>query len=99
MSDSVVPTPSEKPTCEHGETEAHTYICVWQFGSGVQDVHDWCPGPVIATEPEKCAPDPTPELRKRIEALRPSRDRFLTAYEEGRRDAIYDVLDALGEPK
>jgi len=53
------PTPSEKPTCEHGEKEAHTYTCVWQYGSGVQDVHDWCPGPVIATEPETPVPEVT----------------------------------------
>ena len=49
--------------------------------------------------PETPVSDPTPELRERIEALRPSKDRFLSAYEEGRRDAIYDVLDVLGEPK
>ena len=44
-------------------------------------------------------PASDPELRERVEALRPSKDRFLSAYEEGRRDAIYEVLDVLGEPK
>ena len=39
--------------------------------------------------------DPSPELRERVESLRPSKDRFLSAYEEGRRDAIHDVLDVL----
>lgn len=30
-----------------------------------------------------------------MNTLRPSKDRFLSAYDEGRRDAIHDVLDVL----
>ena len=42
----VVPTPSAKPTCEHGKLSGHYWITdadITSFGS-------WCPGPVIAGE-------------------------------------------------
>jgi len=127
----------ENPTCAHRQIEAHNFFAQMRIGNSIHYTTEtmWCPGPVIAT-PEKCehtlkehflalldprigpftgdkicqpvtvsmepetpASEATPELRERIEALRPSKDRFLSAYEEGRRDAIYDVLDVLGEPK
>jgi len=51
MSDSVVPTPSEK--CEHGWTFRHSFVV--QFANGIHYTTETrsCPGPVITTT-EKC---------------------------------------------
>ena len=52
MSDSVVPTPSEKPTCEHGWMQSHRAVVgICDDRSGTVATFD-CPGPVISTEPE-----------------------------------------------
>ena len=42
------PTPSEKPTCEHGGGEKHDWVNM----GGSSSLREFCPGPVIATEPE-----------------------------------------------
>ena len=51
MSDSVVPTPSDAPTCKHGAYEGHDDIIYTPGGQRL--IYCSGPGPVIAT-PEKC---------------------------------------------
>jgi len=56
MDDSVVPTLSTKPTCEHGLFGLHQ-LSIQEGGRPTRPPPDfecdWCDGPVIAT-PEKC---------------------------------------------
>ena len=53
MSDSVVPTPSEK--CEHGWTFRHSFVV--QFANGIHYTTETrsCPGPVITTRAAEIA--------------------------------------------
>jgi len=62
MSDSVVPTPSKRPMCEHNETKWHDFE-IYDGGQTPGESPDFrgrCPGPVIATEPETPSYIPNP---------------------------------------